>query len=271
MAISQKNMLSKLVANRLKSQLDQVFQIVHEGFDVCIFSKDRDVKEVVFELLNQEADSGSCCWIAENCEQANSLRNNQTVDKVFKPIVLLTDSRVTGDGFISYTLPETEDLLPNIAQTVQFILEEARLIRFLDAFDGKRTGALKTILREKGFSALIDAVIQTAYLSGLRGQEAEASRKLSELQALPSATPKQTENVNPGVNAAAFFSGIVDVTKEPHVFLKAALSFYMVKHRQQSISKASRLLNVSRTTLQEHMRLAGEFGVERLFQEAREG
>ncbi|MBX9704190.1 MAG: hypothetical protein K2X39_08565 [Silvanigrellaceae bacterium] len=142
---------------------------------------------------------------------------------------------------------------------IQLGYEYFKLDIYLDVFDSLKLLRLKQVARLQGIGALIDAVVQTAYLAGYQGNNDKAQSYLDK------ALLHQDLNKNLGFPlekcAEIFLSHVLSMGNSAHTFLKSCLSYYAVSKKGHNMSHASRLLSISRTTLNEHLRIANQLGV----------
>ncbi|NDD92526.1 hypothetical protein EBZ37_10620, partial [bacterium] len=179
-------------------------------------------------------------------------------------LILVSSERPTrGLGMLAYPLPDLESILPSTGTLIYTVLEHLSLESFVDSFDGKRTAQIRKLIVKLGFNQIIDLIAEVAFRAGYLGEDEQANDYLERLlQAHPESGGLLQNNA---CDAEPFFKRVLADSNEPHGFLKAALSYYVVKVKGANLTTASRTLNISRTTLMEHLRLAQKFKVEGLF------
>lgn len=151
-------------------------------------------------------------------------------------------------------------LMPSVPRAIWFLLERFRAIHFIEAFDAPLTVTLKSILVGKGLLPFLDAVVDvirqcdTGRISELTVVAPEIHRSPIGDGARCMAPMSESESLRE-------FLDKLCQTHDPHGFLKAYVSYYSYLKSNKNISEASRNLNISRTTLHDHLRLAKEFEI----------
>lgn len=250
----------------LSPDLEHILNMAGHGFDVQVFSKDPLIGAVSLRILEERLAILQGTGIARSRDDldAQSKLDMEAQGRLRNYIVVSNETFPRGYGLIGYCLSRPEITQAQVARMTGKVLRHFRLETFEESFDAERVALLREVLRRAGLEVFVDAVVRIAFDSGFQGK---IDLSVDALEAVLSQVPQQDEPKRLEENAAvnAFFDRIMRESDEPHSFMKAALSFYVVRGQGVSISKASRHLNLSRTTLQEHLRLAERYGVARLF------
>lgn len=248
-------LLVRLTGTALDQSVATVLSSCRHGFDVAVQGASREVLWVFENRLRSALRGGDSIQIQHlNVPPLGSRESSRTQGE--RTVLLTFGGPPIGLGFIPAELPSLEKCLPPFHKTIGMILEHWHQEMHEDLFDGPCVVRLKAVLDQAGLLALIDAVVRYAFFVGIHGDEASALRSLEVLQE-PSVSPLfgETDELFPETNAEAFFRSALNQDK-PHVFAKAALSCWVVHGLGCSVAEASRRLKVSRTTVQQHLRLA---------------
>jgi hypothetical protein len=263
-------LIQRLIGPRLEAEVNSICTILR-SFDLWVQCPSPEVQEVLLKYLVQEQElspfafSLAQTWneVVTLTAKSNELRlQNGSTYMVY----VGNEPLPQGSGFGVYKVGNMDELLPSMPSTILTILKHFHHEMYMDVFDAENVGLLREALRVRGLAVTIDAVNQIALKAGFLGHESEAKRYLHAL-ANPSFS---LDNPKDGVGSAlppaeSVFLSVLAQTQQPHSFLKAALSYYTVKTHGNSMSRASRRLNISRTTLQEHLKLAEQMEVHRIF------
>lgn len=257
-------LLERLIGKKLYAQLDQFLALAEQGFDVAVQLPSQDIHEVFLGMCERELRARQLPYsVASTWEAAAKEKQRQDAELEHTPLLYVSlELPPPGSGFIAFNLTSVESLLPSISATVSRILEHAGLAMYLDVFDARKMSRIKSISSAHGLGALIDVVVQTAYLGGFSANEQAVE------QYLDSYSGKHDKGPQTGgrMSFTALINDLLKSTQSPHCYLKAALSYYVVRSQGNSMTRASRILNISRTTLQQHLLLAEKFRVYELFE-----
>lgn len=270
--------LSHIVKRRLDLELQRWTAALNQRFDVAILCPSAELQELVTSFLERNTPLlGRVQQIrihhlaAEDSGEYESLKTPPPDEggPQLPTIYVCHGASLRGCGAIAFELPGLESLLPSAANMVITLLESAGLERFIDAFDGRKMSQLKKILDSNGVEDFFDAVVQVAYFVGFRGDEKGADAYLEGIQSKQWDAPGQpSTGLNQPLSLEKLFEQLVDLP-DPHDTLKAALAHYVFNRRRVSQAEASRILKVSRSTLQSHLQLAEHLKVARYFGPAR--
>jgi hypothetical protein len=183
-------------------------------------------------------------------------------------IAVSADSAPSGLGLVPIDLPEPDLLMPSCNSAVSLIIAHLGKEAFLDFFDKQKTMLLKEILRRRGVACFVDSVIRTIYLAEVENDDQGCLiflRGVRDRRVEPFEVPKGRRDDSDSAAAQRFFQQILSRHRHPHLFAKTALSYFVVHGLGYSTAEAARVLNISRTTLQEHLRLAPGYGVHQYF------
>jgi hypothetical protein len=146
-------------------------------------------------------------------------------------------------------------LMSSVPRVISILLEQFQAAHFIEAFDARVTAALKSILNCNGLLPFLDAVLDVICQCD--------SGKLEEICVAGTGTPTSGKLVSASaISLGGESESLRDFleklcqTQDPHGFLKAYVSYYSYLKSNKNISEASRNLNISRTTLHDHLRLA---------------
>lgn len=277
MVIAQnQNLILTIIKKNIELEVDQILSIAMQGFDVQVeisFVELKDILRDAFqERLNQFPNSfrllngiQGLTQESLNCILMGDEEPNFQQKKV--PTILLDESRRTfGYGFIAYRVRSPDHLLGSVNRAISHILNYFGLELYMDVFDGAKLTRLKQIAKVCGLRHLIDAVVQTAYLAGFKGNAEEAQLYLDRLpfsfyEDLMGGTGDSIE-----MCAKKFLAHVVSHGEHAYSFLKSCLSYYIINSQGHTMSRASEILNVSRTTLLEHLKSASKLGVSNFFE-----
>ncbi len=264
MGFTRCSILEQLLEPKLRLELQAALQVIRRGFDVVVYSRDFEVREIFKDMVTKDP-AASGFLFGESFFFFEELDRNEVRTK---PYFLVSDEPLpSGSGFMAVDLPGVEALLPSLSNIVITVLKYFHQEELLDVFDGKRMGRVREVLMRKGISLAIDAIVRQAFHLGVEGDEMAAERAIDEILT-PTIGEERRIDIPceaPAELATRLFRALVVRDGAPHVFIKAALSWYVVNGMGRGLSDASKLLKISRTTLQEHLRLARIQGVDRFF------
>ncbi len=262
MILSRAKLISSIIKKKLYEEIDQILSISRQGFDVFAQVEFPEVKSLLIELLEQELKINSREFKIIECTKENILKANERIeDEHFLPTVMIGEQRIdSGYGLVHYQVCSPDQLLGNVAVAIEMILEHFKLEFYIDVFDAKKLSRLKHIARAQGVRALIDAVVQTAYYGGYKGDQDVAQAYLDRAEFLTDAT--NFDQDIPLENCAKkFLSHVISYGQDSHLFLKSCLSYFVVNKQGHTMTRASQILSISRTTLHEHLKIADQLRV----------
>lgn len=265
MSMILESIFQDLYALGIDNFASEVFLLKKQGFKVYIHCPSEAVARFVFNNFRHLSEKYGVKEevIFSTYAEISAFK----INLLSVPCVLVTHLPVESAwGFVRFPLPDLNLMLPPTPKLISHVLQKLKLERYLDCFDAHVTQLVRRISELHGLEKSIDAIVQVALLAGFKGDEGEARLYLETILLKPTATtdPK-TGVVSTPQSPEDFFGQLLLRTNEPHTFLKVALSFYAVRLRGQSVSRASRHLNISRTTLIQHLRLAEKLNVKTLF------
>jgi hypothetical protein len=264
MTAFRSDILQHLLAPRMVVELETILHLLYKNFDVVVRMHDDETRVVFHRMIRERASVANCPFeVALSFQEACQYFDSESR----KPLLCISQEALPkGGGFIERHLLSAKAFLPPLSSVVLQILEHRRMNAYVDVFDGPRMRHLKDVLRLSGLFALVDVVIQVAYLAGAEGNSDAADRYLvasvpKEESSSKASSPKA--NAARAVYAQKFFHDLLSGDKSPHEFGKASLSYYTVHGMGYSVAAASRALKVSRNTIVEHLALAEQLGVDR--------
>jgi len=267
MLFPRTNLVSKLIKKKLSKEVDQVFEISKQGFDVHVKTPFKEIENILIEVFKAESNLSNKPF--RLILDANSLKNeieNQNTDHDIFPIIYVNSNELQkGFGFVQVNFSSPDSLLSSVSLAIEEILRYFNLNIFLDVFDSDVLSLLKMIARSYGISVLIDAVVQTAFIAGFQGDSNKAMGYLKMMQ-IKNDEIYSINNLSTEKCAERFFSYVVLKGEDAHTFLKSSLSYYAVRLQGFSMTRASQVLQVSRTTLLEHLKQAERLGVSQFFE-----
>lgn len=160
-------------------------------------------------------------------------------------------------------------LVVSPARAILTVLEHYSALHLVEAFDGPMVTRLRNVLREQGINHFVEHVLSCVegFNSGKPPEEAAS------LVVRTNLAPVTTSSV-PSWGGALVWDDFTEHShalfdllerlrqcQDPHVYLKALLSYFAYLRSNKNASKASKDLNISRTTLHDHLRLAQEFRI----------
>jgi hypothetical protein len=267
MGFTRSSILLQLLQPKLSLEIDGALSVVRQGFDVVVRVRDADVREVFKELMRGVSSTcefrlGESFFCFEEFERFGGRE---------KPFLLISDEALPeGSGFVSLELPGVEALLPSLAAIVTTVLKYFNQEELMDVFDGKNKNLIREVLVRKGISAAVDAIVRISFHVGIEGDNNAGERIADEILTLSSGNGIRADIPCESLAdlASRFFRVMLSKEGNPHVFIKSALSWFVVNGMGHSVSEASRVLNISRSTLQDHLRVARIHGVDRFFSTA---
>lgn len=282
---SERYLLSVL-RRRFETEAQRWNSALEGGFDVVVIVKESCVLNVLNQFLEELLQTGRAPTFTYRCEgqaldsngqpASTDVQRNEPRSRAVsrRPTLTLCQRRPSaGSAAIPFELPPLENLLPSPSAMVTLILSHAQLERYLECFDGRKMTQLRRVLEICGPSVFFDAVVQVAYLSGYRGDDTGAHQTLERLLAVSTSDREESSLemvVDPdgalGNHISKLFDRLIQLP-DPHDVLKAALAHYVFYRRKVSQAEASRILKVSRSTLQAHLSLAEHLNVAALFSE----
>lgn len=271
MISSRNKLIASIIKKKLYEEVDQILAISRQGFDVFAQVEFPEVKSLLIQLLEQEVKLNSRVFRIIDYNESSFIEKRETLfddtkvleeeDEQFIPTVLVGEHKFdAGYGLVHYFVKSPDQLIGNVATAIETILNHFGLDLYIDVFDAKKLSRLKQIARIQGMCSLIDAVVQTAYYGGYKGDSASAQSYLDRAEFLTDAV--KTEEEIPLENCARkFLSHVVTHGEDAHSFLKSCLSYFVVSKQGHTMTRASQILSISRTTLQEHLKIANQLGV----------
>jgi hypothetical protein len=171
------------------------------------------------------------------------------------PVIFIDSEPTLPLGRRKIALSPDHGLMSSVPRVISILLDRFQAAHFIDAFDARVTVALKSILICNGILSFLEAVVDVIRQCdcgkfdeiSVPGSDTDAPGKL--VSATPMALGGESESLR------EFLEKLCQ-TQDPHGFLKAYVSYYSYLKSNRNISEASRTLNISRTTLHDHLRLA---------------
>lgn len=285
MSYSVSRFLYSVLKRRLDMESQRWFAALESGFDVVVVAEERLLFAIIPQYLSQSSIRQSKSkfrfqnFSTPDAATHDNISFDQNLNRakfedVLPRISLHSCEPPPGHAAIVFRVPSLMSLLPTPSTMVLQILESSKLERYVEAFDGQKMVTLRRMLEKAGPECFFDGVIQIAYLAGYRGDDAAAFEALRAIEAraldelamgpkkgdrLPSAPLKRADALG------AVFEKFIQLP-DPHDVLKAALAHYVLQSRKITQAEASRLLKVSRSTLQAHLQLAERLNVAAFFQ-----
>ena len=262
MIASRAKLIASIVKKKLYEEVDQILAISRQGFDVFAQVEFPEVKSLLVQLLEEELKINSREFRLYACPEDQRIEDVLfDEDEHFMPTVMVGEHKIdSGYGFVHYQVRSPDQLLGNVAAAIEMILDHFNLEFYIDVFDAKKLSRLKQIARVQGVRSLIDAVVQTAYYGGYKGDSDCAQSFLDRAEFLNDAS--RLEEEIPLENCAKkFLSHVLTYGEDAHSFVKSCLSYFVVSKQGHTMTRASQILSISRTTLQEHLKIASQLGV----------
>lgn len=272
--------LNQILNKRFELESQRWFATLSQRFDVALVCSSAELYSAVLVFLNRKlglndpdvlADTPAlkCIEVSPTDRQGDQRLSHPTPLRPSQCLYVCCGEAPKGTGAILFELPALENLLPSPATMVSTLLANTGLERFVDAFDGARMTSLKKVLERYGLDVFFDCVVQTAYLGGYKGDVEAADRRLEQLLKPPNeseGSPQKSKMLP--VQHGLSFEGLIEQLlrhPEPHDVLKAALAHYAFHRKNVSQAEASRLLKISRSTLQAHLQMAERLKVHEYF------
>ncbi len=257
-------MLEVISFSYLQKEAENILAILRERFSVYVKGEEKEIlkllKKQVAKRCQDENIESTFSYLKKSCKNQNQKIKTKNKGGL---VVFGTEEPPGGFALIKYELSGVSTQLTAVARMTSDLLKYLNMEIYLDAFDSKVLNRLKVLLNQKGFTVFMDAVVKIAYYGGFCADSPKISDYLDELEREQSKKIKIPIPIN--LCAQKFLSHVVVNVKDPHNFVKAALTYYMTFQNGVSVSRASRLLGVSRTTITEHLRRAEELGIIRFF------
>lgn len=263
------NLIVKILEKHLKKDVGQIVDLTQQGFDVFIYTEFSEITKSLENLLHQEIQINPRIFRLITEPENIATQNSDDLNFAFIPTILLGNHTLNnGTGFVRYHIESPDKLLNQIASAIEEILIYFKLERYIDCFDSKVFLKLKEIAKLRGISCLIDAVVQTAYLAGFLGKQEAAYHYLDNFKISEDFEKNSETTLNIPIELCAkrFLSHCVSYGDMSFDFLKSCLSFYVISKRGLTMTKASQILNISRTTLIEYLKVAEKMGVSSFFE-----
>ncbi|MEY4063812.1 MAG: hypothetical protein RIR26_20 [Pseudomonadota bacterium] len=271
--------LNQILQKRLELESQRWLTAMAQRFDVAVLCPSPELFRVVSVfLLRKLGQTDECLSEQNNCCIEVDPRHLPSEDRGGSPSLPSRPPRYlhichgkppTGTGAILFELPPLQHLLPSPASMVSLLLTNTGLERFVDAFDGARMTSLKKILERYGLDIFFDCVVQTAYLGGYKGDLLAADRCLENLLKPPPENREAAKTLSSvPEQPAPSLEGLIELLlghPEPHDVLKAAMAHYVFHRKNVSQAEASRMLKISRSTLQAHLQMAERLKVYEYF------
>ncbi|MFZ9519185.1 MAG: hypothetical protein ACO3A4_01790 [Silvanigrellaceae bacterium] len=264
--------LVSILERRLETESQRWLAAAKSGFTVAVICHDKEVHMVIEGFISRRPQLSELRSPSTTPGDESTLVRSETVEpRAATRLTIHYGHPKPGLGAICFEIPPLPELLPPASTMVVQILENTQLEKYIDAFDGKKMSLLKKILESSGPERFFDAVVQVAYLAGYRGEDVQAYQTLEKTYVQIENSKKNgyltksanSENGNPSAMELVFDKIIA--LPDPHDVLKASLAYYVFHGRNLTQSEASRILKVSRSTLQSHLQLAEHLNVAEYF------
>ncbi len=216
--------------------------------------------DIVWKEALRALDFGFLCYLraADPVLQQEAQARIDALPDASRPrLKLVEEFHQKGLGGVQINLGALEDHYPSFPHLLQKIIEWKNLTLFNSVFDRDHVKALKRVFRAEGLWGLVDAVVDVAWCVGVKG---EGWHIMSEgaHQSIPREMGADVDWMQLG---AGLFNRLLDNSRDPHELLKVVFSLYVLNLKTQTRTEASRRLNISRTTLQGHLKLARQYGL----------
>jgi hypothetical protein len=230
-------------------------------------------------VITQDEKCGALFKVTENylrtkksCYSIVTLNDREYQDKICgfeknrRTLLLASDyfeNSTAGKGFVTLTLPSLVDLLPSISICIEKVLTHFGLNLYLSAFTAEHRVGLRRLLVNGSLDHFIDGVVQIAFLEGVRGEPfcvdslndgAIVRKKLA------------SQNMPTGSQIALVLDWALESSEDPYLWMRALLSYYATEIRKMPQSEASKKLDLSRSTLQIHLKAAKDLKVGAFFE-----
>jgi hypothetical protein len=254
------------VEQQLNLEVDEILSICKQGFDVFAKSLFPEVRCLLKQALEKRGKASGRSLLILQAEECGSLPAAARQKPTTRHSVIVLGERISekGLGLVQHNVRHPDLLISNMAKAVCVILEHFRLDLYMDVFDAQKLRKLKLIVRGQGLHALVDAVVQTAYYGGYKGEENAAIAYLERaeffFQSYEDAGLPTIESC-----ARKFLAHAASLGANAHAFLKSALVYFLVVQQGYTTRHASQILSISRTTLQEYLKLANKLDVPTVF------
>jgi|GEM_PF-665808 len=270
--------LGQLLKRRFELEIQSWKGALKQNFDVLILCPTLELQGLVADYLSSQphlqahvriiSPTPDLPYGAENTLQGLPLSGRKgDISATHERVIYVTAQHLPrGCAAVVFELQQLEALLPGAATMITMLLEAVGLDRFIDAFDSQKLTQLKRVIERRGIDDFFDAVIQVAYIVGFRGDDQHATVYLESILAKQPDTPAQNserEQKTP-TSLEKLFEQLIELP-DPHDTLKAALAHYVFHRRRVTQAEASRILKVSRSTLQSHLQLAERLKVAAYF------
>jgi hypothetical protein len=166
--------------------------------------------------------------------------------------------------------PTDERLVGSAAKAVLQVLQHFEAMPLIEAFDGPVLTQLRATLRHRGVAAFVHETF--SFIECFRrGDSPESTWERGHPNAEMLGVGAEGLAADQGQHVQALFGFLewVRRVQDPHCYLKALLSCFSYIQSNKNASQASRDLNISRTTLHDHLRLAGEYRIDALLEASR--
>jgi hypothetical protein len=268
--------LAHLLKRRFEMEAQSWKNAINQNFDVAILCRSIELQELVLEYLESQRTLSARLQPIPHPAEAHvehQTRVNhpehqpqQSTKQQRRTIYVTSQPSLRGCAAVVFELHPLESLLPSAATMITMILEAVGLERFLDAFDSQKLSQLKRVIEMRGIDDFFDAVIQVAYIVGFRGDDQQASAYLESVlsKGWNSMRESPDKPEKHSTSLEKLFEQLIEL-QDPHDTLKAALAHYVFHRRRVTQAEASRILKVSRSTLQSHLQLAERLKVATYF------
>jgi hypothetical protein len=256
---------SELIEPQLQSWVDSVVLCCKMGFYLRLEFDSvwvQIVAEKMIQTFLQEQDSFICSTSEEFLNNVQNLGKKSGVLLAMRSDTL----NLSGYGIVSVQFPPLLKLLPSFSRIVTLVLKKHDLYKYCDFIDGPKMSLLKNILEKTDFDCLIDSIVGLIYselmvfpnsqhLSGesfLKQKINSYSKKKFEQSAEKAKFPKELFPV---------LDWVLSTREDPVSFLKVLLTAYCFEKEQENVTRASKKLKISRSSLYAHIGTAGEMGL----------
>jgi len=266
MNVSRAQLYLSLLGPQLVFHLEEIQDIACQGFDLQVSAPAAPILEALLLLCAEWQEAGKLEFLYVTTQEAlHELQGSSEKEPTgpVQPLVYIGDPLPLGKFFlVPYKLPPVSTLLGNLPKAILAVLKSFDLVMYMDVFDGPMVKRLKRVLDNDGLDVFLDAVVQVAFLAGFRGEVSCALRYLDELHVkrhLASLQTAQKSELKKCVHSV--FNHVLKYQGDSYEFIKASFCYFVLSREGHNFSRASKILNLSRTTIQQYAKRAQHLGV----------
>jgi hypothetical protein len=262
-------LLENLVESEVAAWVEAIARCCEFGFSVRVDCESNWVKQPLLSLMRTRLQASQAIVTDDlHAFQKFSICNSK------QPIILVGltgEGAVTnGLGLVVVRMPSFSKLTPRFPKLVSQILEEFGLGKYCDIIDGGRVAKLRRIYESTNLDYLIDTVVGLLQADlvpspdqGDVGGELFLQQRLQGFAKEKYETAASKANLPPGIFTV--LDWVLERQEDPQNFMKVLLTSYCFEREHENVTRAVKILKISRSSLYSHIAAASELGIAAFF------